>query len=124
LLDGSNQEPNLKELILRNSNLSNFRESIPASSLFNNIHTVDITNSYIFLSKTSFERMILIDHILKQKKDNKQWKLKHIVTDLADEYAPKYKHLGVNIILGPFAHLNPELQSRQCLLLPSGQILF
>ena len=44
--------------------------------------------------------MILLDHILKQKLDNKECKIKQIVTDLADEYAPKYKYLGVNITRG------------------------
>eukprot|EP00092_Neocalanus_flemingeri_P029041 GFUD01031527.1.p1 GENE.GFUD01031527.1~~GFUD01031527.1.p1 ORF type:complete len:544 (-),score=101.53 GFUD01031527.1:129-1670(-) len=105
------QGSKLKELILRNSTLSNFRESIPGSFLFANVHTVDITNSSIFLSKTSFEKMILLDHILKRKMVTKECKIRNIVTDLADEYALKYKHLGVNITRGPFDHLRSFLDT-------------
>ena len=37
--------------------------------------------------------------------DNKECKIKHIVTDLADEYVAQYKHLGVNINRGLSGHL-------------------
>ena len=91
----------LKELILRNSKFFNFRESIPGSPLFVNIHTLDITNTEIFLSQTSFERMCLIDHILMQKKDNPKCQIKDIVTDRPPTY--EFKHLGVNISRAPGA---------------------
>ena len=94
----------LKELILRNSIFYNFRESITASPLFSNILRIDITNASIFLSRTSLERMSIMDHILKQKKDNKKCKIKDIVTDRAPTY--KYEHLGVNISQGEVTNLS------------------
>ena len=99
----------LKELILRNSIFYNFRESIPASPLFSNILRIDITNASIFLSRTSFERMSIMDHILKQKKDNKKCKIKDIVTDQTPTY--KYKHLGVNISRGAVTNLSKYPES-------------
>ena len=99
LCDGAkDRDSRLQELILRNSTFYDFRESIPASSLFQNIHTIDITDADIYLSKTSFERMNFLDHILKQKGENKNCKIKNIVTDQLPSY--EYKYFGVNISRG------------------------
>ena len=92
----------MQELILRNSTINNCKASIPASYLFANVHTVDITNCSVFVSKTSLDNMFLLYHILKQKRDNEEFKIKHIVTDLAYEYKSKY---GVTVSRGHAGHL-------------------